>query len=151
LLITVSSGGDFQRKWQANRIAAAELEPHARTWRPSDKFFTSGTWQLWAGLSLENRLWTPQMAERLASNKLGGHQCHCLPSCAQNFITAAFFLIWIPRLTIACSGPMEALLGELLDKAGAIQSLVLVDQSERNPYRGMGQTWKQANEASPIC
>jgi hypothetical protein len=26
LLITVSSSGDFQRKWQANRIAAAELE-----------------------------------------------------------------------------------------------------------------------------
>lgn len=26
LLITISSGGDFQRKWQANRIAAAELE-----------------------------------------------------------------------------------------------------------------------------
>ncbi|MCE9658429.1 MAG: DUF4231 domain-containing protein [Burkholderiales bacterium] len=26
LLITVSTSGDFQRKWQANRIAAAELE-----------------------------------------------------------------------------------------------------------------------------
>jgi len=26
LLITISSSGDFQRKWQANRIAAAELE-----------------------------------------------------------------------------------------------------------------------------
>jgi hypothetical protein len=26
LLITLSSSGDFQRKWQANRIAAAELE-----------------------------------------------------------------------------------------------------------------------------
>jgi uncharacterized membrane protein (UPF0136 family) len=26
LLITISTGGDFQRKWQANRIAAAELE-----------------------------------------------------------------------------------------------------------------------------
>ena len=26
LLVTVSSSGDFQRKWQANRIAAAELE-----------------------------------------------------------------------------------------------------------------------------
>ena len=26
LLITISTSGDFQRKWQANRIAAAELE-----------------------------------------------------------------------------------------------------------------------------
>jgi hypothetical protein len=26
VLITISTGGDFQRKWQANRIAAAELE-----------------------------------------------------------------------------------------------------------------------------
>lgn len=26
LLVTISSSGDFQRKWQANRIAAAELE-----------------------------------------------------------------------------------------------------------------------------
>ncbi len=26
LLITISSGGDFHRKWQANRIAAADLE-----------------------------------------------------------------------------------------------------------------------------
>lgn len=26
LLITISTGGDFQRKWQANRIAASELE-----------------------------------------------------------------------------------------------------------------------------
>lgn len=26
LLITISTGGDFQRKWQANRIAAADLE-----------------------------------------------------------------------------------------------------------------------------
>jgi hypothetical protein len=26
LLVTISTGGDFQRKWQANRIAAAELE-----------------------------------------------------------------------------------------------------------------------------
>lgn len=26
LLITVSTGGDFQRKWQANRVAASELE-----------------------------------------------------------------------------------------------------------------------------
>ncbi len=26
LLITISSSGDFQRKWQANRVAAAELE-----------------------------------------------------------------------------------------------------------------------------
>jgi len=26
LIITISSSGDFQRKWQANRIAAAELE-----------------------------------------------------------------------------------------------------------------------------
>ncbi len=26
LLITISASGDFQRKWQANRIAAAELE-----------------------------------------------------------------------------------------------------------------------------
>lgn len=26
LLITLSSSGDFQRKWQANRVAAAELE-----------------------------------------------------------------------------------------------------------------------------
>jgi hypothetical protein len=26
LLITISTGGDFQRKWQANRVAAAELE-----------------------------------------------------------------------------------------------------------------------------
>jgi len=26
VLITISTSGDFQRKWQANRIAAAELE-----------------------------------------------------------------------------------------------------------------------------
>jgi hypothetical protein len=26
LLVTISTSGDFQRKWQANRIAAAELE-----------------------------------------------------------------------------------------------------------------------------
>ena len=26
LLITISTGGDFQRKWQANRVAAAEIE-----------------------------------------------------------------------------------------------------------------------------
>lgn len=26
ILITISTSGDFQRKWQANRIAAAELE-----------------------------------------------------------------------------------------------------------------------------
>lgn len=26
LLITLSTGGDFQRKWQANRVAASELE-----------------------------------------------------------------------------------------------------------------------------
>lgn len=26
LLITISTGGDFQRKWQANRVAASELE-----------------------------------------------------------------------------------------------------------------------------
>jgi hypothetical protein len=26
ILVTISTGGDFQRKWQANRIAAAEIE-----------------------------------------------------------------------------------------------------------------------------
>jgi hypothetical protein len=26
LLVTISTGGDFQRKWQANRIASAEIE-----------------------------------------------------------------------------------------------------------------------------
>jgi hypothetical protein len=26
LMVTISTSGDFQRKWQANRIAAAELE-----------------------------------------------------------------------------------------------------------------------------
>ena len=26
MLITISTGGDFHRKWQANRIAAADLE-----------------------------------------------------------------------------------------------------------------------------
>jgi hypothetical protein len=26
LLITISTSGDFQRKWQANRVAASELE-----------------------------------------------------------------------------------------------------------------------------
>ncbi len=31
LLITVSTSGDFQRKWQANRVAAAELERLAYT------------------------------------------------------------------------------------------------------------------------
>lgn len=37
LLITVSTSGDFQRKWQANRIAAAELE------RAGYEFLGTGT------------------------------------------------------------------------------------------------------------
>ena len=37
LLITISTSGDFQRKWQANRVAAAELE------RTGYEFLESGT------------------------------------------------------------------------------------------------------------
>lgn len=31
---------------------------------------------------------------------------------------------------------------ELLDKIGAVQTVVLVDQTDYNPYKNMGPTWK---------
>ncbi len=49
LLITISTSGDFQRKWQANRVAAAELERTAydflgnRTREPGEHFSDIGT------------------------------------------------------------------------------------------------------------
>lgn len=36
LLVTISTSGDFQRKWQANRTAAAELERAAYDFLEND-------------------------------------------------------------------------------------------------------------------
>ena len=67
LSITISTSGDFQRKWQANRIAAAELEhtgyeflekegADARSYLlPSDRSCCAGTWRSSAAPSRARR------------------------------------------------------------------------------------------------